>query len=96
MGNLWRPLRTSYSKSTLIIVSLAKLHNFIIDEGGMPHVPRPSGADCSGHQEPADNAILLQGQLDADNLLHRRRRDMETSRLRQVLTDSIEFHGLRP
>jgi hypothetical protein len=66
-GILWRPLHTSVSNSTLIIVSLAKLHNFIIDEGGMPHVPRPSGADCSGHQEPADNAILIQDQLDPDD-----------------------------
>jgi hypothetical protein len=32
-GVLWRPLRTSVAKSTLIIVTLAKLHNFIIDEG---------------------------------------------------------------
>jgi DDE superfamily endonuclease len=94
-GILWRPLRTPISKTTLIILALTKLHNFIIDSGGMPTVPRPSGADSSGHYEPADMAVLLQDELDTDDRLHKRRRDTETSLMRDIFTKSIELNGMR-
>jgi DDE superfamily endonuclease len=94
-GVLWRPLRTSVTKSTLIFVTLAKLHNFNIDEGAMPTVPRPCGVDTSSHQEQGDMAVLLQYQLDTDDRLHKRRRDPETSRLSQIFTDSIELNAFR-
>jgi DDE superfamily endonuclease len=94
-GILWRPLRTSVAKSTLIIVTLAKIHNFIIDSGGMLTVPRASDFDCASHREPAEMAVLLQYQLDTDEDLHKRRRDTETSILREILTDDIAHNALR-
>jgi hypothetical protein len=74
---------------------VAKLHNFIIENGGLAVVPRPSGVDSSSHHEPADMAILLQDQLDTEDQLHRRRGDTDTSHLRDIFTSSIELHGLR-
>jgi DDE superfamily endonuclease len=65
-GILWRPLRTSVAKSTLIILTLAKLYNFIIDSGSMLTVPRASDFNCSSHLEPAEMAVLLQYHLDTD------------------------------
>jgi hypothetical protein len=94
-GVLWRPLRTSVAKSTLIIVTLAKLHSIIIDEGAMQTVPRPSGVDTSSQQEQADMAVLLQDQLDSDDRLQKRRRDTKTSRLRQIFTNNIELNAFR-
>jgi hypothetical protein len=41
-------------------MTLAKLHNFIIENGGLPVVPQPSAVDSSRHHEPADMAMLLQ------------------------------------
>jgi DDE superfamily endonuclease len=59
-GVLWRYLRTSLAKSTLIIMVLAKLHNFIIESGGLLVVPRPSGIDSFSHVERAEMDVLLQ------------------------------------
>jgi hypothetical protein len=94
-GILWRPLRTSVGKATTIILALAKLHNYIIDNDGMITIPRPSGCDSATHREPADMAVLLQDQLDTDDALHRRRRDLEYSTLRQMLSETIELHAMR-
>jgi hypothetical protein len=79
-------MRTSVAKYTLIILTLAKLHNFIIDSGGMLTVPRASDFDYESHREPAEMAVLLQDQLDTDEDLHKRCRDTETSILRDILT----------
>jgi hypothetical protein len=94
-GVLWRRRRTSVAKSTLIIVVLAKLHNFIIENGRLPVVPRPSGIDSSSHVERAEMAVLLQDQLDNEDQLHRRRRDTETSILREIVSNKIEINGFR-
>jgi hypothetical protein len=70
---------------------------YIFDSGGMPTIPRPSGADSSGHYEPADMTVLLQDELDTDDRLQKRRRDTETSLMRDMFTKSIELNGmLRP
>jgi hypothetical protein len=74
---------------------LTKLHYFIIDSGGMLTVPRSFDFDCASHREPAEMALLLQDQLDTDEYLHRRRRDTETSFLRDILTDDISHNALR-
>jgi hypothetical protein len=74
---------------------LAKLHNFITDSGGMLTVPHACECYCASHREPAEMAVLLQYQLGTDEYLHKRRRDIETSILRDILTDDIAHNALR-
>jgi hypothetical protein len=58
-------------------------------------VPRASGMDSTSHQDPADMAVLLQDQLDTNDDLHRRRRDCEATRLRDLWRDQIARSGMR-
>jgi hypothetical protein len=49
------------------MMMVAKLLNFITENGGLPVVSRPSGVDSSSQHEPADIAMFLQDQLDTEN-----------------------------
>jgi hypothetical protein len=66
-----------------------------VDGAGDDYSTSPRGVDTSSHQEQADMAVLLQDHLDTDDRLHKRRRDTDTSRLRQIFIDSIELNAFR-
>ena len=53
-------------------------------------VPPPSGLDNAQHTLPADIHVYLQDECDLDMALHRRRRDLDSSHLRDDMTAEIE------
>jgi len=58
-------------------------------------VPEHSGMDNDGVSEPQDQTIHLQDRCDTNIEQHRRRRDLESSHIRDVLTEHIRVNGLR-
>ena len=94
-GILWRPLRLKVSKAAKLIIILCKLHNFVIDEMNSCEVPPPSGIDTTYHSSDPDFSVLPQDLCDTDENLHRRRRDLERSDLRDRFTSEIKDEGLR-
>jgi hypothetical protein len=82
-----------------------KLHNYIIDRSEISQsdgetrvtIPDPSTLDTRGHTEVADMSLNFQDELDMDKQMHRRRRDLEPSDLREMLTRQIQDEGqIRP
>jgi hypothetical protein len=95
---LWRPLRVPIDKSGQIILACVKLHNFVLEmaDSSRNHlysnastVPDPSNIDTSGHGEAADSRIHLQDEVDLDEPLHKRRRDLEASSPREMFCSQI-------
>jgi hypothetical protein len=70
-----------------------KLHNFIVETDGAD-VPRPSTVDISSHTVSPDYEVHEQDQLDTNDSLHRRRRDLEGSEQRLFLTSVVADLGL--
>jgi hypothetical protein len=101
-GVLWRSLRVPIDKAGIIVIVCMKLHNFIIETfelslvqaGSALCVPDPSGIDNVGHRDAADMIVHLQNGLDTDDVLHRRRRDLEVSVLREEFTRMIDDDGI--
>jgi DDE superfamily endonuclease len=101
-GVLWRSLRVPIDKAGIIVIVCMNLHNFIIETcelslvqaGSALCVPDPSGIDNVGHRDAADMIVHLQDELDTDDVLHRRRRDLEVSVLREEFTRMIDDDGI--
>ena len=85
-GVLWRPLRTSLTVSSLVVVVCMKLHKFIVDWCDSRAVPSIYFAE----NVPGSATVYLQDQLDTDAYIRGRRRDLETSELRAELTKDLE------
>jgi DDE superfamily endonuclease len=80
-GVFWRPLRTTIDKAAQILLVCTKLHNFIV-ETDSADVPRPSPVDTCSHTMSPDYEVHEKDQLDTNDSLHRRRRDLEGSEQR--------------
>ena len=74
-----------------VIVVSCKLRNFIIDNcNDDMDVPPPSGLDNAHHTLPADIHVHLQDDCNLGEALHGRRRDLDSSNLRDDMTAEIE------
>lgn len=93
-GIFWRPLRVRVKKSAQIVSVCCKLHNYILDSGNVVNVPAPSEADNESSSDRPDGRVYLQDECDRDIDRHRRRRDLEQSGTRTLLTDRIKADGL--
>jgi hypothetical protein len=101
-GVLWRPLRVSIEKVGQVAIVCMKLHNYIIERSEILQsdgetsvtIPDPSTLDTRGHTEVADMSLNFQDELDMDEQMHRRRRDLEPSDLREMFTRQIQDEGL--
>jgi hypothetical protein len=70
-----------------------KLHNYIIESAENSHqhvadgltIPKPSTLDVSSHSDRLDMSVHLQINLETDEAMHRRRRDLEASEMRTFL-----------
>lgn len=84
-GLLWRPIRLQFERVPDVVMALLKLHNFCIDRGAPLLLPTNT-ADF--HLQSSDEVCeVLQG----------RRRDLETARKRDELTELVLRLGrLRP
>jgi hypothetical protein len=71
------------------------LHNYVNDNFGMNTVPRPSGYHSATRRETSNMSVILQDQLDTDDALNRRRRDLAYCTLRQMRTEAIELRSMR-
>jgi len=94
MGILWRPLKVSVSKAALVVTICCKLHNYILRTTGSNSIPQISQFDTTHHIEQKDGTIYLQDQCDLEYTLHNRRRELETSELRSLMTEHIKNTGL--
>jgi DDE superfamily endonuclease len=92
-GIFWRPLRTTVDKAAQIVLVCMKLHNFIVDDGNID-IPLPGVIDFGSHTQSPDYRVHEQDQADANDALHRRRRDLEASELRSYQTEEIDDLGL--
>jgi hypothetical protein len=71
-----------------------KLHSFIISQGSIA-VPDFFEEDNEQHNDAPDRSVHFQGDVDTDNVMHRRRRDLESSSLRDIMTQELKDVGLR-
>jgi nuclease HARBI1 len=92
-GVFWRPLRTTVDKVAQIVLVCMKLHNFVL-KADSADVPLPSTVDICGHTVSPDYEAHEQDQLDTNDSLHRRRRDLEGSEQRIFLTSVVADLGL--
>ena len=92
-GVLWRPLSCRLTKSVRVVMVCCKLHNYIIDQNSDLEVPNPSHEDDQGHTCRPDRTVHLQDECDLVD--YRRRRDLDTSILRQHFTNNIHNLALR-
>jgi DDE superfamily endonuclease len=92
-GVSWRPLRTTIDKAAQIALVCMKLHDCIV-ETDSADVPRPSTVDTCSHTVSPDYEVHEQDQLDTNDSLHRRRRDLEGSEQRVLLTSVVADLGL--
>lgn len=82
-GILWRPLKTSLSTATHVVAVCCKLHTFIMDEKHSTKAPQNLKEDvCSGTMNVMRQDEFVEGE--------KRRRDLETSTLRDIFTDETE------
>jgi hypothetical protein len=104
-GILWRPLRVPIERAGQVFIVCMKFHNYIIERSVCFHnsgepgitIPEPSSLDIQGHIEMADMNVHLQEDLDTDQQIHKRRRDLEASDLRAYFTRLIQDTGhVRP
>jgi DDE superfamily endonuclease len=89
-GIFWRLIRCSVVRASQIILVRMKLHNFIVDRESIA-VPEPSNIDLTGHDTEACSSLVFQDEGDTDPSLHRRRRDADSSMLRQTVTQEIKM-----
>jgi hypothetical protein len=83
------------------VIVCMKLYNYIIERSvGFRHsaepgitIPEPSSLETQGHTEMADMNVHLQDDLDADQQMHKRRRDLDSSDLRANSTRLIQDTG---
>ncbi len=75
---LWRPLRTSLTVSSLVVVVCMNLHNFIVDSCD----GRAVSSIYFAENVPGSATVYLQDQLDTDVYILGMRWDLETSELR--------------
>lgn len=94
-GVFWRQLRCSLNKNCKIVIVCCKLHNFIIEKGESLCVPPPSQFDVQLHSDNPEYEVHLQDRCDTELNIHRRRRDLESSTIRDELTNMIHHLGLR-
>lgn len=94
-GILWKPLRLSVGKAAQIVAVCCKLHNFIIDHACIVNIPPRTQSDVDNSSDPIDQTVHLQDDCDTHNELHRRRRDLEHSKIREDQTELIRQEGLR-
>jgi hypothetical protein len=71
-----------------------KLHNFIIDRESLA-VPDNSDFEAESELTLEDACVLFQDEADTDYSSHRRRRDVESSKLRELYTEEIKDASLR-
>jgi hypothetical protein len=71
-----------------------KLHNFIIDRESLA-VPDPSEFDAVSDVTLEVACVLFRDEADTDYSSHRRRRDVESSKLREHFTEEIKYARLR-
>jgi DDE superfamily endonuclease len=81
-GIFWRPIRAALPKASRVVVVCMKLHNFIVSNGSIA-VPDAYEEDSILHHDAPDYSVHAQDELDTDFATHRRRRDLETSELRE-------------
>jgi hypothetical protein len=93
-GIFWRPIRAALPKASRLVVVCMKLHNFIVSNGSIA-VPDAYEEDSIQHHDAPDYSVHAQDELDTDGARHRRRRDLETSELREEWTHKINDMGLR-
>ena len=89
-GVFWRPLRVPLCKIPLMIGVCMKLHNFVVDE----RILRNFDA-LAGMARVEDQTVHLQDECDVENFMHKRRRDLENSTLRTILTEELSREGLK-
>jgi DDE superfamily endonuclease len=92
-GVFWRPLRTTIDKAAQIVLICMKLRNFVL-KADSADVPLPSTVDICGHTVSPDYEVHEQDQLDTNDSLHRRLRDLEGSEQRIFLTCVVADLGL--
>ncbi len=94
-GVFWRPLKVPLVKVSSVVLLCCKLHNYIIDSSGSLEVPSPTHLDERHHDEPSDCSVYLQDECDEEEMMHRRRRDLENCNVRNFYTRVIKYRQLR-
>jgi len=88
-------MRLKVGKAAHVAVICGKIHTYIIDETCNYDIPIPSGVENAYHGTHPDYTVWLQDECDVDECIHRRRRDLEVSDLREMFTGEIKDAGLR-
>jgi hypothetical protein len=70
------------------------LHNFAIENDSLA-IPEPNVIELQNQTTPADQSFQFQDEVDMDDVLHRRRCDLEASGLREVFIEEIRDAGIR-
>jgi hypothetical protein len=89
-GILWRKVVVDFNLIPTLVLCLMKLHNFCMDNNcTTSRLDKRDQIRAGGRyrQDPSD-------LCDLDFLLHRRRRDLEKSTLRQQLTQQLKDSGV--
>jgi hypothetical protein len=69
-------------KASRVVVVCMKLHNFIISQGSIA-VTDIFEEDNEQHRDAPDWSVHFQYDLETDDIMHRRRRDLDSSSLRE-------------
>ena len=88
-GIFWRPLRVPLLRVPLLVRTCMKLHNFVLGE----RILRNSDA-LLGVERTGDKSVHLQDECHMEDAMHQRRRNLEESSLRRLLTEELEEEGL--
>lgn len=88
-GILWRSLRVSVDKASQIALVCCKLHNFIIERTQSCNMASNDPSDVTGHEME----VHLQDECVPDE--QGRRRDLERSDLRELLTNNLKEMGMK-
>ena len=91
-GVFWSTLRVPLKNLHLIIRACMKIHNNCLRTS--EPILRNFNA-LSGRARTGDMTMHLQDIWDTDETTHRRRRDLEISSLRKILTDELAREGLK-
>ena len=67
-----------------------KLHNFVVDEKILSNFDAFEGMARVG-----DKTVHLQDECDVENFMHKKRRDLEASTFRTILTEEISRERLK-
>jgi hypothetical protein len=98
-GILWRPFSCAYESVPSLVMALLKLQNWCIDHNDCnPHQVYPSHLSSwetdSGKHVNGSERVLFADECDEHVLLHSRRRDVESSSLRDRLTAHLKEQGI--